>query len=94
MCGSPLNLNPPATWEPQTTLIAWPEVTTLFLPKYTCWLNVMELCWKELRSLARKGWRCECVEESIDAVAQRATYWRQHPYPSVWKKDLTSEKHR
>ena len=27
----------------------------LFIPKYACWLNLIEPWWKQLRSLALKG---------------------------------------
>ena len=32
-------------------LAAWPEVQVLFLPKYACWLNLIEPFWKQLKSL-------------------------------------------
>ncbi len=74
--------------ETQTALIAWPEVTLLFIPKYACWLNLIEPWWKQLRSLARKGRRFECVRDIIEAVVQGTAYWNQHRYPYIWKKAI------
>jgi transposase len=49
------NLSTHLSRETQTALIAWPEVELLFIPKYACWLNLIELWWKQLRSLALKA---------------------------------------
>jgi transposase len=70
----------------QTALLAWPEVELLLLPKYACWLNLIEPWWKQLRSLALKGRRFEDVDEIIEAVVQATAYWNAHRYPYVWEK--------
>jgi hypothetical protein len=61
-------------------------VQVLFIPKYCCWLNLIEPWWKQLRSLALKGRRFETVAEIIDAVAKATEYWNKHRYPYIWKK--------
>lgn len=67
-------------------LAAWPEVQVLFLPKYACWLNLIEPWWKQLRSLALKGRRFETVEELIAALVAALDYWNAHRHPYCWKK--------
>ena len=39
----------------KTALLAWPEIQVQFIPKYACWLNLIEPWWKQLKSLALKG---------------------------------------
>ena len=56
--------------ERQAALRAWPEVQLLVLPKYACWLNLIEPWWKQLRSLALKGRRFERLDEVIEAIVQ------------------------
>jgi transposase len=80
------NLSTPLSREPQTALIAWPEVQLLFIPTSACWLNLIAPWWKQLRSLALKGRRFEDVDEMIEAVVQATAYWNQHRYPYIWKK--------
>jgi transposase len=80
------NLTTHLSRDTQTALLAWPEVELLLLPKYACWLNLIEPWWKQLRSLALKGRRCEDVDEIIEAVVQATAYWNAHRYPSVWEK--------
>jgi transposase len=82
------NLSTHLSRETQTALSAWPEVTVLFIPKYACWLNLIEPWWKQLRSLALKGRRFEDVDAIIEAVVQGTAYWNQHRSPYVWKKAL------
>jgi transposase len=82
------NLSPHRSRETQTALIAWPEVELRFIPKYACWLNLIEPWWKQLRRLARKGRRFENVDELIEAVVQATAYWNQHRYPYVWEKAI------
>jgi transposase len=82
------NLSTHLSREPQTALIAWPEVELLFIPTYACWLNLIEPWWKQLRSLALKGRRFADVDELIEAVVQATGYWNQHCYPYVWKKAI------
>jgi transposase len=82
------NLSTHISRETQTALIAWPEVELLFIPKYACWLNLIEPWWKQLRSLALKGRRFAGVDEIIEAVLQATAYWNVHRYPYVWKKAI------
>jgi hypothetical protein len=64
------NLRTHRSREPQTALIAWPEVRWRVIPTYACWLNLLEPWWKQLRSLALQGRRCADVNEVIEAVVQ------------------------
>jgi transposase len=67
-------------------LSAWPEIQILFLPKYACWLNLIEPWWKQLRSLALKGRRFETPAQVREALEQAVKYWNAHPHPYIWKK--------
>ena len=67
-------------------LLAWPNIQVLFLPKYACWLNLIEPWWKQLKSLALKGRRFENQAELEEALLQAVTYWNEHRYPYCWKK--------
>jgi transposase len=80
------NLTTHVSRETQTALLAWPEVHLSLLPKYACWLNLIEPWWKQLRSLALKGRRFERIDEVIEAIMQATVYWNAHRYPYVWKK--------
>ena len=80
------NLSTHISRETQTALIAWPEVAMLFIPKYACWLNLIEPWWKQLCSLALKGRRFERIDEVIEAIMQATVYWNAHRSPYVWKK--------
>ena len=80
------NLTTHVSRETQTALLAWPEVTLLFIPKYACWLNLIEPWWKQLRSLALKGRRFERLDEVIEAIVQATGYWNAHRHPYSWKK--------
>jgi transposase len=82
------NLTTHVSRETRLALLAWPEVQLMLLPKYACWLNVIEPWWKQLRSLALKGRRFERVDEIIAAVVAATAYWNRHRYPYVWKKAL------
>jgi transposase len=57
------NLSTHLSQETQVALLAWPEVTLLFIPKYPCWLNLIEPRWKQWRRLALKGRRFERIDE-------------------------------
>jgi hypothetical protein len=57
-----------------------------FIPKYACWLNLIEPWWKQLRSLALKGKRFETLDELTDALNQALAYWNAHRHPYTWKK--------
>ena len=67
-------------------LAAWPEVQIQFIPKYACWLNLIEPWWKQLKSLALKGRRFETVDELNQALFAALDYWNAHRHPYVWKK--------
>ena len=67
-------------------LAAWPEVQILFIPKYACWLNLIEPWWKQLRSLALKGRRFETLDELTTALNKALEYWNAHRHPYIWKK--------
>jgi transposase len=67
-------------------LAAWPEIRVQFLPKYACWLNLIEPWWKQLRSLALKGRRLESTDELVESLNRALDYWNLHRYPYVWKK--------
>jgi len=72
--------------ETKLALTAWPEVRIQFIPKYACWLNLIEPWWKQLRSLALKGRRFEDVGELTDALDAALDYWNVHRHPYRWKK--------
>lgn len=67
-------------------LLAWPEIQIQFIPKYACWLNLIEPWWKQLRSLALKGRRFENTDEIIQAFIDALDYWRTYRHPYQWKK--------
>jgi hypothetical protein len=81
-------LSPPISPETPTAVIAWPEAAMLFLPKYACWVHLLEPWWKQRRSLALKGRRCADVAAIIEAVVQGTAYGNQHRSPYVWKKAM------
>jgi len=62
------------------------EVQMLFIPKYCCWLNLIEPWWKQLRSLALKGHRFEDIDEVILSILKATEYWNNHCYPYDWGK--------
>ena len=70
----------------KTALLAWPEIQIQFIPKYACWLNLIEPWWKQLRSLALKGRRFENTDELIQALIEALDYWNAHKHPYCWKK--------
>ena len=70
----------------KTALLAWPEIQIQFIPKYACWLNLIEPWWKQLRSLALKGRRFGNVDEIIQALIDALDYWNAHKHPYIWKK--------
>jgi transposase len=70
----------------QTALLAYPEIQIQFIPKYSCWLNLIEPWWKQLRSLALKGRRFEDINEIIDSLIASLDYWNAHKHPYTWKK--------
>ena len=80
------NLSTHRSREVQLALLARPEIPVQFIPKYACWLNLIEPWWKQLRSLAIKGKRFETLEELISALNQALEYWNAHRHPYRWKK--------
>jgi transposase len=75
------NLTTHVSRETQAAWLAWPEVPRLLLPKYTCWLNLIEPWWQPWRSLALQGRRFERIDEVIEAIVQATVYWNAHRYP-------------
>ncbi len=80
------NLSTHTSREVQMALLAWPEMQIQFLPKYACWLNLIEPWWKQMRSLALKGHRFETVDELVAALEAALNYWNDHRHPYRWKK--------
>ena len=70
----------------KTALLAWPEIQVQFIPKYACWLNLIEPWWKQLKSLALKGKRFETLDELTNALNDAVCWWNLHKYPYLWKK--------
>jgi transposase len=80
------NLSSHTSRQVQMALLAWPEIEVQFIPKYACWLNLIEPWWKQLRSLALKGRRFETLEELTAALQGALAYWNNHKRPYHWKK--------
>jgi transposase len=80
------NLSTHLSKDTQVALVAWPEIQLLFIPKYACWLNLIEPWWKQLRSLALKGRRFDNLDELTQALNSALVYWNQHAHPYSWKK--------
>lgn len=72
--------------EVKAALLAWPEIQLQFIPKYACWLNLIEPWWKQLKSLALKGRRFETVDQLQASLEAALQYWNAHRHPYVWKK--------
>jgi transposase len=70
----------------KTALLAWPQIQLQFIPKYACWLNLIEPWWKQLKSLALKGRRFETTAELSAAVHGALAYWNTHRHPYCWRK--------
>lgn len=80
------NLSIHTSREVQMALLSWPEIEICFIPKYSCWLNLIEPWWKQIRSLALKGRRFETAEQIGSAVWEALNYWNNHRHPYRWKK--------
>jgi transposase len=80
------NLSIHTSRQTRLALAAWPEVQIQFIPKYACWLNLIEPWWKQLRSLALKGRRFEALDELTDTLNAALDYWNTHRHPYHWKK--------
>jgi len=64
--------------------LAHPRWEVVFQPTYAAYLNLIELWWKVLRSLALKGHRFETWAEICRAVERATGYWNAHKHPFVW----------
>lgn len=80
------NLSTHVSRETKLALAAWPEIRIQFIPKYACWLNLIEPWWKQLRSLALKGRRFESLDELTNTLNAALDYWNTHCHPYCWKK--------
>ncbi|NMC53875.1 MAG: IS630 family transposase [Chloroflexi bacterium] len=80
------NLSIHTSRQVKLALAAWPEIQVQFIPKYACWLNLIEPWWKQLRSLARKGRCFENLDQLTLALNQALDYWNAHRHPYLWKK--------
>ena len=80
------NLSTHRSRHTRLALVAWPEIRIQFIPRYACWLNLIEPWWKQLRSLALKGRRFETLEELTRTLNAALDYWNAHRHPYHWKK--------
>lgn len=80
------NLSSHTSRQVQLALLAWPELQVQFIPKYACWLNLIEPWWKQLRSLALQGRWFETLEELTASLQEALAYWNDHKRPYRWKK--------
>lgn len=80
------NLSTHHSRDVKTALMAWPEIRLQFIPKYACWLNLIEPWWMQLKALALKGRRFETMEELINAFTDSLTYWNAPKRPYQWRK--------
>jgi len=80
------NLSIHTSRQTRLALSAWPEIQIQFIPKYACWLNLIEPWWKQLRSLALKGRRFDTLDELTEALNAALDYWNTHRHPYHWKK--------
>ena len=80
------NLSTHHSRDTKIALASWPEIQILFLPKYACWLNLIEPWWKQLKSLALKGRRFENQAELEESLWNALDYWNRYRYPYRWKK--------
>ncbi|MCW5879899.1 MAG: IS630 family transposase [Anaerolineae bacterium] len=80
------NLSTHTSHQVRLALLAWPNVQVQFIPKYACWLNLIEPWWKQIRSLALKGRRFETEAELKASLSAALDYWNEHKHPYRWKK--------
>jgi transposase len=80
------NLSIHTSRQTRLALAAWPEVQIQFIPRYACWLNLIEPWWRQLRSLALKGRRFEALDELTETLNAALDYWNIHRRPYHWKK--------
>ena len=79
------NLSIHISRQTRLALRACPEVRIQFIPKYACWLNLIEPWWKQLRSLALKGRRFESLDELTETLNAALAYWNAYRHPYHWK---------
>ncbi len=65
----------------KTALLAWPGIRVQFIPKYACWLNLIEPWWQQLKSLVLKGRRFETLEELTEVLNGAVGWWNEHKHP-------------
>ena len=66
----------------KTALLAWSEIRVQFIPKYTCWLNLIEPWWKQLKSLAaEREKRFETLEELTEVLNGAVCWWNENKRP-------------
>ena len=70
----------------RAALVAWPQITLQFLPKYAAWLNLIERSWKVLRELALRGRRFATLAELEAALRDALADWNAHRHPYRWRK--------
>ena len=75
-----------ASREVKLALASHNEIQIQFLPKYACWLNLIEPWWKQLKSLALKGRRFEDLEQMTKSLLDGLEFWNNHRHPYAWKK--------
>jgi transposase len=80
------NLSIHTSRQTRLAVAAWPEIQIQFIPKYACWLNLIEPWFKQLRSLALKGRRFETLDELTQTLHDALDYWNAHRHPYHWKK--------
>lgn len=80
------NLSIHTSRQRQLALAGWSGIQVQFIPKYACWLNLIEPWWKQLRSLALRGKRFETLEALSGALQEAIGYWNAHRRPYRWKK--------
>ena len=80
------NLSIHTSRQTRLALAAWPEIQIQFIPKYACWLNLIEPWFKQLRSLAIKGRRFETLDDLTQALNAALHHWNAHRHPYRWKK--------
>lgn len=61
-----------------------PRWEFVYQPEYATYLNLIELWWKVLRSLALKGRRFETWAGIWEVVERATAYWNDHRHPFIW----------
>jgi transposase len=64
--------------------LAHPRWEFVFQPTYAAYLNLIEPCWKVLRSLALKGRRFDTWDQGCQAIEAATAYWNAHRHPFIW----------